>query len=178
MSPSTAVMHCPASLIVLSEVRQEADTDRRKYLLLATVPNIVYIPQPMICQPTSPGHLITSREPTGKFSLCLSMCSRVYSPSSLQPADFLTEFQGCPGYIVLLKVKVLQNSRAQFFHTLSVGCLAQAEWLVSVWHYSLFFPCINSAGSLEERNSRDKGRPYEHTNLLDNSSSLSPINIY
>lgn len=143
MPLSTTAIHYPVSLIIISKVRQEADTDRRKYFA-----SCYYAKHSLH---TTAGDLSAHLSWTlnhfpgilwNNFLYVLICASECILLSSLQPADILIEFQGGPGYVLPLKAKITSQSMNSAPPALLVGCFAQAERFVSVWHYSLFFQLV------------------------------------
>lgn len=173
MPLSTAMIHYPASLISVSQVRQEAGTDRRKYFA-----SLYYAKHSL--------HTTTDGL-SAHLSWTLNHCPGIHWSKFLMQYHvlrsvcfFLQHARRVPRW---LRLHILSQSWSalagmQLLCAPSMGCLAQAGYLLYVWHYSVFFPRKNSVTSPEGRNSWNKGRPYECTNLLDNSSSVPPTNIY
>lgn len=175
MPLSTAMIHYPASLINVSQVRQEAGTDRRKYFasryyakhsLHTTTDGL----SAHLSRTLNHGPGIHWSKFPMQYRVLRSVCfflSSTCSPSSkvAQAAHSLSELK-CPGRNAAPPCPVSG--------VLSLGRV----FAVCLALFCVFFPRKNSVTSPEGRNSRNKGRPYECTNLLDNSSSVPPTNIY
>lgn len=175
MPLSTTMIHYPASLIIISQVRQEAGTDRRKYFAS--------------CYYAKHSLHTTADDLSAYLSWTLNHFHGIHwsnFPMHYYVCLFLPSFNQLTfsqSFKVGQAAHSLSKPKCSGIHAtppcpvngvLSIGRVFAVMYGIILF----FFPHINSVTSPEERNSRNKGRPYECTNLLDNSSSVPLTNIY
>lgn len=134
MPLSTTMIHYPASLIIISQVRQEAGTDRRKYFAS--------------CYYAKHSLHTTADDLSAHLSWTLNHFHGIHwsnFPMHYYVCLFLPStnwhFHKVPRWA---RLHILSQSRSaltwmQLLHAPSMGCLAEAGYLLYVWHYSMFF---------------------------------------
>lgn len=140
-------------------------------LPFATMPNIVYIPTLIICQPTSPGHLIISLESTGIIFLCIAKYTseglfleiRLYSFN--QVAFPHNSKLACVPYSSKPAWSLINAATS---NSLLITLIFDTCWALTMcWALSpLICPCANSFHSPEGRHSRSEGRWIDLTERL------------